>query len=354
MLDELGYAPFQKTVQRLIGVDLASYRQGQMERRLDALVQRVGAKGFAEYAKMLERDPARLQEFRDYFTINVTEFFRDSTASAIWRRRYSRSCWRSRSALKVWSAACSIGAEPYSVAILLKELAPTLSHKILATDVDVTIVDRARRADKYVQAELKNVTPARLQKAFAEAPDGTYTVRPEVRQLVDVKLHNLLTLAARAGLRPDPLPQRGDLLHGRGQGGALPSSRERAPAGRRAVRGRHRDGGVGAAAWADRRSGRRSTARKKWRRRGVRAAPTAGRRGALTEPAADEFKADQQTSTKEGQVPLLSCPAPDRTKANDPPPNPLPEGRGSHLPTVIPREASLRATRDLMLRCRAA
>jgi chemotaxis protein methyltransferase CheR len=193
MPDDLGYVQFQKTIQRLIGVDLASYRQGQMRRRLDALVQRVGANGYLEYAKLLERDPKRVQEFRDYFTINVTEFFRDADRFRLLENTVLPELLARRSALKVWSAACSNGAEPYSVAILLRELAPTLSHKITATDVDVTIVDRARRADKYIQAELKNVTPARLQKAFTVAPDGTFTVKPDVRQLVDFKLHNLLT-----------------------------------------------------------------------------------------------------------------------------------------------------------------
>jgi chemotaxis protein methyltransferase CheR len=193
MPDDLGYAQFQKTVQKLIGVDLASYRQGQMKRRLDALVQRVGANGYREYSKMLERDPKKVQEFRDYFTINVTEFFRDPDRFRYLESKVLPELLTQRRALKVWSAACSIGAEPYSVAIQLKELAPTLSHKIISTDVDVTIVDRARRADKYIPAELKNVSPQRLQKAFIQAPDGTFTVRPEIRQLVDIKLHNLLT-----------------------------------------------------------------------------------------------------------------------------------------------------------------
>ena len=199
MLDDLGYAHFQKTVQRLIGVDLASYRQGQMRRRLDALVQRVGAAGYAEYSRMLERDPARVQEFRDYFTINVTEFFRDPDRFRFLETTVLPDLLANRRALRVWSAACSIGAEPYSVAILLRELAPTLPHKVLSTDVDVTIVERARRADRYMPAELKNVSPARLQKAFTQSPDGTYAVRSEVRQLVDIRLHNLLTAPPTQG-----------------------------------------------------------------------------------------------------------------------------------------------------------
>ena len=199
MSDDLGYAQFQKTVQRLIGVDLASYRQGQMRRRLDALVQRVGAKDYAEYSRMLERDPARVQEFRDYFTINVTEFFRDPDRFRFLETKVLPELLAKRNGLKIWSAACSNGSEPYSVAILLRELAPLLPHKVLATDVDVTIVERARRADKYVQAELKNVSPARLRKAFTQSPEGTYTVRPEIRSLVDIRLHNLLTAPPTQG-----------------------------------------------------------------------------------------------------------------------------------------------------------
>jgi chemotaxis protein methyltransferase CheR len=193
MLDDAGYVHFQKTIQRLIGVDLASYRQGQMRRRLDALVQRVGAKDYSEYSRLLERDPARVQEFRDYFTINVTEFFRDPDRFRFLETRVLPDLLAARNPLKVWSAACSIGAEPYSVAMLLRELAPMLAHKVLSTDIDITIAERARKADRYTQAELKNVSPARLQKAFTQAPDGTYTVKPEVRQLVDIRLHNLLT-----------------------------------------------------------------------------------------------------------------------------------------------------------------
>ena len=193
MSDDLAYAHFQRTVQRLVGVDLASYRQGQMRRRLDALVQRVGAHGYAEYSRMLERDPARVQQFRDYFTINVTEFFRDPDRFRFLETKVLPELLATRSGLKIWSAACSNGSEPYSVAILLRELAPLLPHRVLATDVDVTIVERARRADTYIQAELKNVSPTRLQKAFTQSPEGTFAVRPEIRKLVNIRLHNLLT-----------------------------------------------------------------------------------------------------------------------------------------------------------------
>jgi len=94
---------------------------------------------------MLERDPARLLEFRDYFTINVTEFFRDLDRFRLLETKVLPELLARRQGLKVWSAACSNGAEPYSVGMLLRELAPTLLHKIIGTDVDPTILARAPR-----------------------------------------------------------------------------------------------------------------------------------------------------------------------------------------------------------------
>ena len=204
MLDDLGYAAFQRTVLRLTGVDLTSYRQGQMRRRLESLVQKAGSNGFGEYAKLLERNPARLQEFRDYFTINVTEFFRDVDRFRHLETRILPELLKSdgpakRSGLRVWSAACSIGAEPYSVAILLKELAPTLAHKIVATDVDMTVLGRARRGDGYLKADVKSVAAARLAKAFTTDEKGTYAIKPEYRSLVEFRQHNLLTQPPSGG-----------------------------------------------------------------------------------------------------------------------------------------------------------
>ncbi|HZR97057.1 MAG TPA: protein-glutamate O-methyltransferase CheR [Chloroflexota bacterium] len=200
MFDEVGYTYFLRTVRRLTGVDLTCYRQGQLRRRLEALVQRVGAPGFVEYARLLERDPKRLQEFRDYFTINVSEFFRDADRFRYLEQQVLPGLLATRPHLRVWSAGCSNGAEPYSVAILLRELAPRGAHRILATDVDRTVLDRARRGDGYGPADLRQVTPERLARYFTPAADGqSYAVRPEVKALVNFREHNLLGAAPGDG-----------------------------------------------------------------------------------------------------------------------------------------------------------
>lgn len=196
MPEDIVYASFVRSVKRLTGVDLTSYRQEQLRRRLESLMQRIGAKDFAEYGRILEKDPVRLQEFRDFFTINVTEFFRDTDRFKYLQTRVLPALLAEQPNLSIWSAACSIGAEPYSVAILLKELAPRGRHRILATDVDRTILDRARAGEGYGKLELRGTDPKILGRYFTPSADGaTYAINPEVRRMVDFKEHNLLEAA---------------------------------------------------------------------------------------------------------------------------------------------------------------
>ena len=73
---------FRRRAYAITGLDLTSYKAPQMHRRLSALLTRLRIDGFAEYARVLEKDATRRQEFRDYVTINVSEFFRDGNRFA--------------------------------------------------------------------------------------------------------------------------------------------------------------------------------------------------------------------------------------------------------------------------------
>ena len=78
---------FRRRAYQLTGLDLACYKAPQMHRRLSALLTRLRIDGFAEYARVLEKDATRRQEFRDYVTINVSEFFRDAARFGELERR---------------------------------------------------------------------------------------------------------------------------------------------------------------------------------------------------------------------------------------------------------------------------
>ena len=203
------FESFRACAGRLTGLDLTAYKAPQMQRRLAALLARLQVPTFAEYAELLARDPLRRQEFREYATIGVSEFFRDAERFAELERRVLPELLAAagRRGLRVWSAGCSMGAEPYSIAMLLSELAPgswmvdptRRDHAVLATDVDEAALVRAQVGADYTPGEVRNVTPARLARWFVRQPDATYAVAAAPRALVTFHQHDLLRDALPAG-----------------------------------------------------------------------------------------------------------------------------------------------------------
>src|SRR5205085_12607121 len=114
------FEAFRKRAYQLTGLDLTSYKAPQMHRRLMSLLARLKVDDFASYAKLLERDAERRQEFKDYVTINVSEFFRDVDRFGDLERRLLPELLEGGKTLIVWSAGCSIGAAPYSIAVMLR------------------------------------------------------------------------------------------------------------------------------------------------------------------------------------------------------------------------------------------
>jgi chemotaxis protein methyltransferase CheR len=92
--------------------------------------------------------------------------------------------------LNIWSAGCSIGAEPYSMAIILKEKTPNTKHRILATDLDSEILAKAKKA-QYTNNEMKNMPQNRLTKYFTQV-DGQYILNEDIKSRVEFQKHNLL------------------------------------------------------------------------------------------------------------------------------------------------------------------
>ncbi len=123
----------------------------------------------------------------------MSEFFRDSDRFGdLERKILPMLLGGSTAGVKVWSAGCSIGAEPYSMSIILRELALGRNHSILATDIDQTILDRARAGRDYLASDIRNVGSARMAKWFILQPDGRYSVGAQPRTMITFQKHDLL------------------------------------------------------------------------------------------------------------------------------------------------------------------
>ncbi|MGE5508218.1 MAG: CheR family methyltransferase [Chitinophagales bacterium] len=185
------YEEFKKRIHDLTGIDLSSYKQRQMQRRINSLMDSLKVHTYRDYFRMLQTEPARYDEFLKRITINVSEFFRNPERFAELETKYLPRLLQAKRPLKVWSAGCSTGCEPYTLAIILSDLDPRRGHRVLASDVDRVVLEKAK-AGLYQVTELKNVSPARLARYFTPVGEG-YRVKDEVKALIDFRQQNLLT-----------------------------------------------------------------------------------------------------------------------------------------------------------------
>lgn len=181
---------FKHWVFKEFNIDLSAYKPNQLHRRINSLMSRVGVGSIEEYIALLKKDRDQKQRFLDFITINVSEFFRNPEIFEELKNKLQGELLKNNGTLKIWSAACSIGAEPYSVGIYLRELTPSRRHTIIATDLDNTIIARAKQGE-YSEQEIKNVKRQYLDKYFTKK-DDKYIISTKIKELVTFKKHDLI------------------------------------------------------------------------------------------------------------------------------------------------------------------
>jgi chemotaxis protein methyltransferase CheR len=201
-LNDHEYTFLKVKILKLTRINLDSYKTQQMRRRLDGLIARSQAQGIIPYCKLLEEDQGALGKLRDFLTINVSEFYRDSAQFGLLKSRIIPELLRRSPVLNIWSAGCSMGAEPYSIAMMLEQLSPRVKHKIVATDLDENILAKARAGGPYSSADVKNVDRKLLLERFTATPEG-YWARDGLKRKVVFRTQNLLS---------DPFDQGFDLI----------------------------------------------------------------------------------------------------------------------------------------------
>ena len=189
-LDVVAYDRMARDVVSLLGIDLSQYKPAQVWRRVNCFAS---ARGLSDPDALVARargDATLKQAFLDMLTINVSEFFRNPEAWEALVVQYLKPMLTSQLSVRIWSAGCSLGYEPFTIAMLAREIAPTTPVQILATDLDETILSRARKAN-YTEQQMAGVSPARRARFFRRV-DAGWEVKPEVQALVTWRRHDLL------------------------------------------------------------------------------------------------------------------------------------------------------------------
>lgn len=160
-------------------------------------LRETGAAGVASYLALLG-DPRERQLLLDEVTIQETHFFRNPPQMRALRAHVLPELLRNADPrgrrLRIWSAGCSTGEEAYTVAMLLRELLPSTAGwdvQVLATDVSARALATARQG-RYAERAVQMAAPEELARFFTRDGSG-YVVRPEVRELVRFRHHNLVT-----------------------------------------------------------------------------------------------------------------------------------------------------------------
>lgn len=192
----MDFTEFHNWVYRQFNINLNAYKPEQLNRRIGSLMSRIGISSLEEYKRILSNDKEQRERFLDFITINVTEFFRNPELFFELQgvlKDYSKNNFN----LKIWSAACSIGCEPYSIAMIIKEIAPNIRVNIIATDIDKNILKRAEKGE-YLPIEMKNVNEFYKSKYFNRVNDR-FSIDSKIRAMVTFKKHDLIVDSYESG-----------------------------------------------------------------------------------------------------------------------------------------------------------
>lgn len=179
------------------GIKISENKMSIFEVKISKLIKSAGVNSINEYYTLLNnpKEKKHLTDFLNEITINKTDFFREINHFNYIRDHINEIMKNNtriniHKEIRVWSAACSTGEEPYTIAMVLKEcLPPDISIKILATDISVKVLEQAVQG-KYRGIIKEQVPPVYLNKYFKKTTLG-YEVIPEIRQMVTFRSFNL-------------------------------------------------------------------------------------------------------------------------------------------------------------------
>jgi len=188
------------------GFGCASYKDKCLRRRIAVRMRARGVHTYADYARVLDSDQHEYDKLLDALTINVTKLFRNWETYSVMRERVVPALWElPEPVLNVWSAGCSSGEEPYSLAILLHrhaamrgETADASRVQVLASDIDRASLEAARRG-QFAEAAFADTPDDIRRRYFSLRPP--FEVVPEVRPLVSFERRDLIVDPSPGGMQ---------------------------------------------------------------------------------------------------------------------------------------------------------
>lgn len=188
-------------VYRRAGIRFESKKIYFLSKRIEKRMEELGMETPFEYIRFLRFSDGGNSEFQNLMnllTVNETYFFRDFPQLEAFAEHCLLELTERKAAcgdkvLRIWSAGCSTGEEPYTLAIILLEMIEDFKDwnvQILATDIDLTVLEKAEKA-VYCARSVHDVPPEYLVRYFGERPNGLYALSHQVKKMVEFEHLNL-------------------------------------------------------------------------------------------------------------------------------------------------------------------
>lgn len=197
--DDEEFAELKTLIKRKIGFNCEDYKQAHLKRRLAVRLRANHSGSYKEYAGVLLTNETESQRLKETLTVNVTELFRNPETYASFSKNVLPELFKSKGnnkTIRVWSAGCSNGEEPYSIAIMLREFLGISIKRydisILGTDIDE---DSLKKAEKgiYHLKQLEKIGKERIERFFVQNEDYMYGVIDEIQNLVKFRYHDMIS-----------------------------------------------------------------------------------------------------------------------------------------------------------------
>ncbi|GAA0688630.1 protein-glutamate O-methyltransferase CheR [Marinobacterium maritimum] len=196
------FREFSSFLEKNCGILLAEHKQYLVQSRLGKIMQQQECKNLRDLVTRLNRPGGGLlkEQVIDAMTTNETLWFRDVHPYEILKERLLPELKDGNrfQKLRIWSAACSTGQEPYSISMVIDEFkqsspgAFSSGEEILATDISSTVLDQARRGEYEMLALGRGLSQERLHKYFESLPSGSWTINGKIKSRVRFQSLNLL------------------------------------------------------------------------------------------------------------------------------------------------------------------
>ncbi len=182
------------TIEQVIGIRCGNYKEEYIKRRIHSRMNATKRETYGAYRQYLSANRDEIELLRNALTINVTRFMRDPEVFHVVKKEILPSILNRKKRIRIWSAGCSSGEEPYTYAMLLHEamlLKKDLDVLVYATDIDDVILNRARTGI-YERSALENLSDSQIRRHFIARDSGSFEIKPHLRELVRFQHHDLM------------------------------------------------------------------------------------------------------------------------------------------------------------------